>query len=1444
MRKSDLNGGLQAHLTQQDEFIFEPDGASCPINGYKFSCTKTTLVYLACILTCGILWLILHWFPRLMLQWSHRPCSLMEADKVLIKDPAGVYYVLKVKKSVIDGASGVTFGPVSVRKSSQFFKDVEQQFTEDETMVTFFIYKQLKYTWNQATTQFLLLSECNEHSYSKLFPAKPLQERIVLARRALYEPNEIVIRLTPIIKMLLTKCLNPFYCFQAFSCALWFAQDYWIYALCIVVLSIVSLCLQIYEMRRNELALKRTVCGSAPVSVYREVNGFPTFQQVNSTELVPGDIIEIPRKGCTMHCDAFVLNGNCIVNESTLTGESVPVTKTPLPERQRKNESFNLPSLSRHVLFGGTCVIQTRNFNNEAVLAIVVRTGFRTAKGELVRSILYPKPMKFKFTEDAIKFVLAMGVLALIGMPISIYFMYRAQVETSSLVMRTLDLITIVVSPALPMAMTVGIVFAQRRLRAIDIFCINPSAITVCGVINIACFDKTGTLTEDGMDLWGVLPNIQGVFGEPIFKPSELENGPLLEAMATCHSLTLIDGVLSGDPLDLKMFQSTKWEFLEEFPEGQCKFDMAIPAVVRPVRENLLEEDQLVGAYEVGILRQFPFTSSLQRMSVITRSLYGSEFCVYAKGAPEMIETLCRRDTVPSDFQSVLLKYARDGYRVLALAWRPLKVSCVRALRIERERAEQNLLFLGYLIMENRLKKESNSVIQTLKDANIRPVMVTGDNMLTAISVARDCEFIDEWDRIIIVSAKPPPHAATSNSAEVDSPAHPYAPQVNAHLGTELDDVQPLVEFHYAEDLHKPVTEVTATHVLNSVLHTQRTRQSRQTVPQTSVKKTRFFDRWWPLGTKRRCSVTQPEFDSQACAPVRSVHFVTDTPVSGDQHRKSKVGFRKGPNLLVPPVPRVNIRMIDRPDFHLAISGKTWSTIKEHYPWLIPKLVVKGTVFARFSPDQKTQLIETLQSVGYFVAMCGDGANDCGALKTAHAGVSLSEAEASVASPFTSKQQNITCVPALIREGRCALVTNFGIFKFMSGYSLVQFFMTIILYVVGCKVTNGQFLYMDLFLITPLGITFAYTKAYPHLSVDPPSIHLLSTVPLTSLGLQLVTNFTLQILAFVWVRQQPWYFPLFEVDSSFEARNYENTAVFTVVLYQFIILAVVFSQGAPYRRSILSNYFFVLNLLACIAGTLYLTSYPHDDILKLLETIRIPSIRFVILLHGIVLANFLICYLLEMVVDGVSFRRHMLHIRRALFPRFVQIKDYERIREEIDRLAGSWPPIIRSASVQALPSELFNEDVPIGLDDRSCKRAASVLSSESEDEELVLPTQIDSPTKVALVPPDSSIEQCGDVRFQVGDVEAGILGESSHLIRSRHPSGCSVKIPRYYSLEDVRFYFSGIQAAGDTSAGDSESQDVFISPKPQGEEDAPEQQYMGGNTERRRHSHSCTQKPT
>ncbi|XP_018654524.1 hypothetical protein Smp_128470 [Schistosoma mansoni] len=91
-----------------------------------------------------------------------------------------------------------------------------------------------------------------------------------------------------------------------------------------------------------------------------------------------------------------------------------------------------------------------------------------------------------------------------------------------------------------------------------------------------------------------------------------------------------------------------------------------------------------------------------------------------------------------------------------------------------------------------------------------------------------------------------------------------------------------------------------------------------------------------------------------------------------------------------------------------------------------------------------------------------------------------------------------------------------------------------------------------------------------------------------------------------------------------------------------------------------------------------------------------------------VLANFMASYIVESIVDGVSFRRRIRRIRRALFPRRVERKAYERIREEIDRSAGVWLPLLRYDSLQALPRDLF-EDGDVDLPDRPGSRQ---LSSE------------------------------------------------------------------------------------------------------------------------------------
>ena len=158
--------------------------------------------------------------------------------------------------------------------------------------------------------------------------------------------------------------------------------------------------------------------------------------------------------------------------------------------------------------------------------------------------------------------------------------------------------------------------------------------------------------------------------------------------------------------------------------------------------------------------------------------------------------------------------------------------------------------------------------------------------------------------------------------------------------------------------------------------------------------------------------------------------------------------------------------------------------------------------------------------------MCGDGANDCGALKSAHAGIALSDTEASVASPFTSRDSSIACVPELIRQGRCSLVTSFGIFKYMAIYSMIQFISVMILYECGVNLADSQFLYVDLFIICTLLAVFGNTE--PHkgpLFHRPPLISLISLPPIGSLVLQTFFVCSFQVIAYFTVIQQPWFVP-------------------------------------------------------------------------------------------------------------------------------------------------------------------------------------------------------------------------------------------------------------------------------------------------------------------------------
>ncbi|XP_070560525.1 polyamine-transporting ATPase 13A3-like isoform X2 [Ptychodera flava] len=1209
-----------SHKTLSDRTILN-EGTEYEIEcyGYKQSATDTILVYLGIFLSCGILLLIFYWKPEWSLLLQYNRCPLHEAEAVLLKDIYRRWHIAKIERANVELPDDAVFRvrrfnqlrpppdpptePLSdgvaktdlvsgekVHANSELPADTTNEYLNEEEnyKLRFFRYQKLKYLWDPYTQDFYNLRGLDadtpcEDFYTKY---KGLSMEEQSKRAELYGLNKIGINQRSILVLFVVEALNPFYIFQLYSVLLWIiGYQYYYFSVAIVVMSIIFISVAVYTTRKLSNMLRKMVESSAKVTVFRRGG---ICEEINEQKLVPGDVIVMPLTGCMMTCDAVLISGTCIVNESMLTGESVPITKTPLPyDPDAPAETYNAELHKRHTLFCGTDVIQCRRTGDEYVLAVVVRTGFSTAKGTLVRSILYPKPMDFKLHRDAMRFIGVLAIIAMIGFVYVITIKILHDATIKDIIIKSLDIFTIAVPPALPAALTIGMVYAQTRLKRKGIFCISPQRINISGTLDIVCFDKTGTLTEDHLQLLGVAPITNGSF-VLIEDPSKLPDGPVLHSMVTCHSLTVIDGELKGDPLDLQMFEATKWHLKEPTENETTNFSNYMPTVVSSTPwpgettdgEVLPPQSDDRAPSKLGIIRQFTFSSAFQRMSVITQEQNSNSMRIYVKGAPEKVASLCENQSVPDDFHDVLQEYTRQGLRVIAIAYRelPESVSYQDVMKISRDDVEKDLQFLGLLVMQNKIKPETNPVIKQLKKAKIRTVMVTGDNILTAIHVARKCGMIEHKEMVLRVDATPP---------SIDGDAKLEYKIVKQEMYGRA--------FKSNDDESKDSNENSA--ILDNIEGTE------------NVKIT----------------------------------------IDGDA-----------------------IEKVDHSMYHFAMDGTTFAIVMEHFPDLIPKIAVRGTVFARMSPDQKAQLIEALQKLEYYVGMCGDGANDCGALKTAHAGISLSEAEASVASPFTSKTPNIECIPLLIREGRAALVTSFGIFKYMAMYSMIQFISVVILNTLNSFPGDWMFMYWDIAITLVVALLSGRNHAYKKLVPKKPQSQLMEAPLIFSMVVMILLQLIFQVSGYFVLTTRPWFTPVVPVKGEMNILCYESTVVFYVSAFQYISVAFLFSKGPPFRKPIYTNVPYTLGLIILTGITVYLVLYPAAKLREWFLLMYIPEFLFRIVILALCLANFLAATLIEVYIANSMFVKDILTCKK--YRGSHTLPKHMQIQQELSADAH-WPPV-------------------------------------------------------------------------------------------------------------------------------------------------------------------------
>nr|XP_054768390.1 polyamine-transporting ATPase 13A3-like [Lytechinus pictus] len=408
--------------------------------GYRRSIVKTILCVLLSVITVGGLQLVFYWKPEWRLWCTSSKCVLKRATKVLLQNQYKEVCVAEVKSRPLseatinslhinstptpmphmaqecepdpnqvsvfyststenqkdtessdvavlvaggDGANNGTHSHLWSYSSMDSDEEIDDtkaliniKKKESENIFRYFEHHKLCYYWNESCDSFLRLYALEENTQcASIYSYKGYDSDQKQQRQDIYGRNVIDVEVPSYLKLFVKEVLNPFYIFQIFSIILWIMENYFVYGGCILVIIIISLGVSLYETKRQSIVLHDMVAHESTVTVCR--NG--TEEEINSGDVVPGDLIYIPPHGCIMSCDAALISGNCIVNESMLTGESVPVTKTPLPcpppTEGEPPQYYSPENHKRHTLFCGTKVIQTRYYGSEKVKAVVIRTG-------------------------------------------------------------------------------------------------------------------------------------------------------------------------------------------------------------------------------------------------------------------------------------------------------------------------------------------------------------------------------------------------------------------------------------------------------------------------------------------------------------------------------------------------------------------------------------------------------------------------------------------------------------------------------------------------------------------------------------------------------------------------------------------------------------------------------------------------------------------------------------------------------------------------------------------------------------------------------------------------------------------------------------------------------------------------------------------------------------
>lgn len=445
----------------------------------------------------------------------------------------------------------------------------------------------------------------------------------------------------------------------------------------IILLSTIFIIIGItfFQHRKTEKALEALKKLSSPRALVVR-DGIEI--RIPGREVVPGDLIII-NEGDRIPADAVLLETtHLMVDESLLTGESVPVSKSI--------------DLTNNQLYSSTLITQGRG------IAEVISTGNLTEFGKIGASLEKIESTSTRLQKEMktlIKYLLIAGIFLSIAVVV-LFYITRGNLLQS--ILNGLAASMAILPEEFPVVLTVFLALGAWRLSKINVLTRKPTAIETLGSATVLCTDKTGTITQNKMELVNIYVE------NKLFTKNQFPNEKsfLHNILEAAH---LASGKDSIDPMEKAI---------------KIAYDTI------PVEANSNKT----------LIKEYPLSKEILAMTNIFQEP-GEESYAYTKGAPETIFSMCKLDPATVDTHlKVVTQMASFGYRILAVASGKLSSN---TLPVKQDDIALN--FLGMLAFEDPIRPEVPAAMQACKEAGIKVIMITGDFPATAKSIATQIGF-------------------------------------------------------------------------------------------------------------------------------------------------------------------------------------------------------------------------------------------------------------------------------------------------------------------------------------------------------------------------------------------------------------------------------------------------------------------------------------------------------------------------------------------------------------------------------------------------------------------------------------------------------------------------------------------------------------------------------